>query len=350
MPIRKRGNSYMVDVKVGAKDNPTNQPVRIRVTVHDEKLAKKREAEIRAAIMTHGTWNADMMVEGVHGNAKRKVIGTLGDALEEAWSYPSGRKRGWKFQRTGTRSYQLAKMCVDFFDADRMCASIKSEDIDRLVSYLTAQNLASDSINTYIQPFYRVLWHAQRKGWVVNRPIWERLAPGRPRQFIFTEELVVKVTDYFRDIERDPRLADLFVLGIETGMRLNELLRSRVKQWDLKDRLVYIPHEHSKSGVGRYVTLTDEAIAIITPLVAGQDEEHRIFPMSDLYVQHRIRKARTFCGMEDNKDFVFHACRHTRATRLARKTRDPFVVMAQLGHSNINISMRYIKMVAMNIE
>lgn len=350
MTIRKRGNSYMVDVKVGAKDNPSKEPVRVRITVPDLETARRKEAEIRSTVMNHGMWDESIMVKPAHGNAKRQAVGTLKDALEEAWSYPSGRKRGWKFQKTGKIAYDLARKAIEFLGEDRMCVSIVADDIDRLVAHHTSRNLGNQSINLYVQAFYRLLWHAQRKGWITHRPIWERLSPGKPREFIFTEEFETEVLHFFRDIERDAVMVELVTLGIETGMRLQELLQTTPERWDLAGRMVYVPHAESKSGYGRYITLTDRAIATVRPVMQDRERDFKMFPLKPQAVQMRMRKARTFFKMEDNKDFCFHATRHTRATRLARLTRDPFTVMAQLGHSNINISMRYIKMVAMDIS
>jgi len=51
-------------------------------------------------------------------------------------------------------------------------------------------------------------------------------------------------------------------------------------------------------------------------------------------------------GLKDDADFVFHACRHTRATGLVEAGIDIRVVKEMLGHKR----MRYAHVKASNIE
>lgn len=351
MTIRQRGNTYLVDVKVGAKECPTGEAVRVRVAAPDKKEAKKLEARIRNCILSYGAWDpkVDATAKAADKAGKKAVVGTLTDALEEAWSYPSGRRQGWKFQRSGTIQYKRAKECVDLVGADRLCATIKPADFEFLTRHFLNAHQSNDTINTKLQCFFRILWHAERKGWIIRRPMLDRLAPGAPREFIYTPEMEKAVVDYFTDIMRDRVMAELFQLGIETGLRLNELLKSVASQWDVNEKVIYVPSLVAKSKVSRYVTLTDKAISIMRPLLKDKPADYRPFGISQSAAEQRFAKARTFVGQEKNFEFCFHATRHTRATRLARQTRDPFVVMSQLGHGNIAMSMRYIKMAAMDL-
>lgn len=350
MTIRPRGNSFMVDVKVGAANNPTKEPVRIRVTAADRVTANRLEAEIKAAVMKHGTWSPEIAASAGKKSVSGKTPGTLGAALQEAWDYPSGKRKGWKYQKCGKHSYAKAKACVDFLGADRHCATITSDDIDKLTKHFIETGNTDLTITHKIQGLFRVLWHAQRKGWITHRPFWDRPGPGNPREFIFSEALEEKVINYFGVIEHDLIMRDIFIIGIETGMRIGEILSSLASAWDIENRLVHVTAENSKNGKGRFVTLTQRAIDTVSPYLKGRKHDERIFRWNQHGIVYKMRKARAFCGMEKNREFCFHATRHTRATRLARKFRDPFLVMSQLGHSSIAVSMRYIKMAAMKVE
>jgi len=68
------------------------------------------------------------------------------------------------------------------------------------------------------------------------------------------------------------------------------------------------------------------------------------------YRQRQRGKARKAMGLMDDKDFVFHACRHTRVTRLVEAGIDIRVVKEMLGHKRIETTMRYAHVKASNIE
>ncbi|WP_159953182.1 tyrosine-type recombinase/integrase [Rhizobium sp. 18065] len=345
MTIRPRGNSFLVDVKVGPKENPTGKVVRVRSTCQDEITAKRLEAEIRAAIMKHGQWTPNTP------SAPTRSQGTLAAALEEAHTYPSGKRRGWKYQKAGHKQYARAEKCINLLGPERHCATVTTDDFDRLTQQFEALGNTSDTINYKLQALRRVLWHAQRKGWITHRPLWDRPSPGQPREFMYDEDLERRVEMYFRTVEQHPVMADLFILGIETGLRLGELLSSLCGDWQVDNGIVVVRAVNAKSGQARAVTLTDRAKDIIRPHVtaANGDLRKQLFPMSGQTVSNWVRKARVYLGYEGTKSFCFHATRHTRATRLARQTRDPFLVMTQLGHQDIKVSMRYIKMASIDV-
>ncbi len=350
MTIRKRGSAFMVDVKVGASQNPTKREIRTRVTVKDMQTARRLEAEIRASIMKHGSWTPDTVEDMPKASRKSRAVGTLSAALEEAWNYPSGRNRGWKYQKAGEHQYNKAKACIDILGPERHCGSVTADDVEMLTTHFHKQGNAPSTINYKIQALFRVLWHAQRKGWITHRPVWERAMVNNAREFIFDLPFEQKVIKYFEEDQQDFVMRDMFILGIETGLRLSELLTSTVSSWNVKERVITVRADNSKSGRLRVVTLTPRAIETITPYLKNREHDWRIFRWTKGAVARKMRRARKHFGMADEFEFCFHSTRHTRATRLARATRDPFVVMAQLGHSNVNTSMRYIKMAALDVS
>eukprot|EP01032_Pedospumella_encystans_P001141 gene1141-1324_t len=207
MTIRQRGASFQVDVKVGAKENPTKKAVRVRATSQDETTAKVLEAEIRAAVMRYGKWVPNTPT------APSRQQGTLAAALQEAWVHPSGRNRGWKYQKTGKIQYDRAKQCVDLLGPERHCASITTEDYDKLTLHFEKSRNGADTITAKIQSFRRVLWHAERKGWIVRRPLWDRPAPGQPREFVFSPDMEEQTIAYLRHVARNEQMATMFILG-----------------------------------------------------------------------------------------------------------------------------------------
>src|SRR3546814_1442512 len=55
-------------------------------------------------------------------------------------------------------------------------------------------------------------------------------------------------------------------------------------------------------------------------------------------------------GLEDDQDFVFHTCRHTRATRMVDAGINIFVIKEWMGHKRIETTLRYAHVKQQNLE
>jgi integrase len=58
-------------------------------------------------------------------------------------------------------------------------------------------------------------------------------------------------------------------------------------------------------------------------------------------IRYGWAKARKELGLENDPWFVFHACRHTCATRLVEKNVNVFVIQRFMGHKRIETTKRY---------
>ena len=353
MSIRKRGNSYMADVKVAGRLNPTGQEVRARVAFPTQLEAIRAEAIIRAEIMRLGAWTGETL-EAARGvttarsqknPAQRRKEGTLEAALALAWDHPT---RGWKHSRSarsGTQQHTNAKAVIDYLGPDRLCVEVTIRDFERAIEHLAGRGNSNDTITRKLQAFYRVLWFAQRQGWIKARPEWDRPTPGKPRQFIFTPKIEQETIAYFEGILGDREMADLFRLGIDTGCRLGELLRLSVEDVNLEDRFLTL--KETKNGETRTVILNARACEVLGRRLeaVGDFRRARLFPgWTDFKVSRRMLMAREGLGFEGNREFTFHATRHTCGTRMAEKGVDLTTMMDQLGHKTPSMTQRYIKL------
>ncbi|MDP3869944.1 site-specific integrase [Phenylobacterium sp.] len=347
MTIRPRGARYEVDVKVHASRNPTGLDVRVRTSATDRDTAIRLEALVRAEIMRTGSWvpgQGDAPTRGKRGG------GTLADAIELAWDHPF---EGWKLAKMGVTQRSSARMVVAILGPDRLCAEITEEDYQKVAETLVRDhNNSSDTVTKKIQAFHRTLYFAKKAGWIKARPDWKRATPGQPRQFTFTPEAEAQTIAYFRDVQGSQDMADLFCLGIDAGLRVGELLAAEAGDVDLASRFLKArgtedvrKQRTTKNGETRTVILVDRAMDILRRRIKGLARNDLIFARWNHFkVSRMMLMARAEIDRPTNKEFTFHATRHTCATRMAEAGMELPDMMEQLGHKTASITLRYIKL------
>jgi integrase len=349
MAVRKRGAAWQVDVKVQGQDNPTGQLVRVRKDFASEREALRMELLIRAEVVRTGRWSPELEVEGVVKLKAKRAEGTLKAALTLAWNHAT---KGWARTKDGAGQRRNAEMVIEFLGENTLCAEITHLDFDRAAAYFASRQNSSDTITRKLQAFYRVLWFAQRQGWIKARPEWDRPTPGKAREYVFTPAVEAEVIAYFRAVEGNLELADMFQLAIETGARLGELLAVRVEDCDIRAAFMTIYGKERADGVRstknaetRTVILTDVAKAAIARRQDAVGKRGRLFPsMTSAHVSRDMRMAREHMGEEGNDEFTFHATRHTCGTRMAERGVPLNDMMDQLGHKTAVMTRRYIKL------
>lgn len=85
--------------------------------------------------------------------------------------------------------------------------------------------------------------------------------------------------------------------------------------------------------VNRGVPLSERAQAILAGRLPFTVREHQL--------RYAWEKAKLAMGLSGERDFVFHALRHTRATRLVQMGVNLRIVQHFLGHQVMQTTMRY---------
>jgi integrase len=93
----------------------------------------------------------------------------------------------------------------------------------------------------------------------------------------------------------------------------------------------------TKNGEPRTIPLTQKALKALETV--GEWSRYTSYRITREWARLR-RKDR-----EVMKDFVFYTCRHTCATRLLSKGVNIKVVQSWMGHKDINMTLRYAKLV-----
>ena len=158
-----------------------------------------------------------------------------------------------------------------------------------------------------------------------------------------------------------------FILLLNTGMRLGELLYLKWKDVDIENKTIYVhgnvsEHKDRNNGAKgkyiieeqdtpktrksiRYITLNNKAIDALEHLkIIIGDDEHAVATENHTIVSphnmHKyFRSILDRCFIKDVDDII-HSLRHTFATTLILRNVDIKVVSELLGHSDVGTTMR----------
>jgi integrase len=133
-------------------------------------------------------------------------------------------------------------------------------------------------------------------------------------------------------------LKPILIIALNTGMRRGEILGLKWENADLSKRHIHI--EDSKSGKSRDIPMNRLVIEALGAI--PQSSEYVFFnaktgaPIQD--VKTAFKSARENMNI---KDLRFHDLRHTAAWRMVEAGVDLVTVSKILGHSSIQMTMRY---------
>lgn len=133
---------------------------------------------------------------------------------------------------------------------------------------------------------------------------------------------------------RNPLIADMAKLALETAMRRGELHGLLWEHVDLKRRVAFLPK--TKNGDTREVPLSTKAVAILESVPRTTD---LVFPGINYENFHGVWKRA--CERAGITDFHFHDLRHMAISRIAAVVPNVIDLSRISGHRNIKNLMRY---------
>ena len=156
------------------------------------------------------------------------------------------------------------------------------------------------------------------------------------------EEILFSLDDW--DRQRKPetpkeKVALLWCLCLETGMRLQEAKFLEASELDLESGVIDLPKERVKEKKKKSVALTQEAIRLIE---LGKTGEKYWFDSNKLNVSSIFSMASRKTTIED---LQFRDSRHEALTRLSEKLK-PFELARQAGHRDLNRTLKYYRKTA----
>jgi integrase len=207
------------------------------------------------------------------------------------------------------------------------------------------REMSAATVNRYLQVLSKVLALAYDNGLIDSNPMSRirRLREPAPRERYLTGEEEERLLTALRSYgERAEALA---ALGLDTGLRLSELLRLRWE--DVGEASVHVRSDgvtaRTKNDRPRNVPLTLRAKKVLSSLRQGA-------PGHELVFNHkktgRRRRQMLVCytralAVAKIEGATFHTLRHTFATRLRAAGVHEFDIMALLGHSSTKVTQGY---------
>lgn len=195
--------------------------------------------------------------------------------------------------------------------------------------------IANATVNRFLASLSKFLKYAIAKKWrtVRDLPKLEYGKEGEGRIRVFTEEEEVQL--YANLAERSAKAC---FTAIRTGMRRGELLSIEAHQ--LSADRVTLWGTGTKSGKSRTIRIRQDTYEALKWLVVE----------GNMPTVQMLRKdwevARKAMDMADDPEFVFHATRHTFATRAVEAGVPIRTLQEILGHANIKMTERYAKVTA----
>jgi integrase/recombinase XerD len=225
--------------------------------------------------------------------------------------------------------------------------TITRDDLSSFIEHEQDRGMQPNTVSTRLQLVYAFLRY------LVDREV---VSPDLlKRKFkVKVPEALPRAIDR-EDIQRllavieKPRDRALILVLLRTGMRIGELLATRMSELNLKAKQIIIM-EAQKTRVGRVAYLSEDACKALTVWLNQRDPaKERLFygqgrpRLSYTAIRMRFAKYLEAAGLA-HKGYSLHCLRHTCATELLNAGMRLECLQQLLGHSSIEMTRRYARL------
>ena len=246
--------------------------------------------------------------------------------------------------------------------ANKPLESIDAASIRKLVDTLTKRDLSPATVNRHLaclRRMFNVALGSVSDPWADAPKLFPKVSQlkerGAREYFMEPEDEAALFAEVLRldDVIPGPQLGPprkfdahryhaLFVVLVESGMRLNEALGLSWNQVraPASGGGMFLLHKKAelKTGKPRSIPITEAALVALQS--CKEIEGGPFADLNDRRAQSIWTRAKEAAGIT-HQDAVIHSLRHTCACRLLKAGVDLFVVMDWLGHSSITTTQGY---------
>ena len=252
--------------------------------------------------------------------------------------YAKIRKRSWK-----TDEKFLKAQLTPFF-GDMKLSEITPEKVSEFIGKRQKEGVKNSTIHKHLQVLRKMMNLAIDYGYEVEKnPV---------RSFHFSNEAEnqrTRVLSYEEERQllkaAAPHLEPIIQTALQTGMRLQEILKLRMEDVDLGQDVITIRPENNKTGKMDYIPLPFPLTELLKRLIA-ENRGRTAFVFN--YLDSRTKEFRAVssiqhafcnaCRRAGIQNLQFRDLRRTFATRLHQSGVDPLIIQRLLRHSSFKIS------------
>ena len=217
-------------------------------------------------------------------------------------------------------------------------------DIEAFVEFEQHRGMSATTLSTRLVSLYAFLRFLADEGVMspelLKRKIHIKLPIKLPKSIeVDDEDRILAQIDKVRD-------RAMILLLLRTGMRIGELLKTKMQDISLEEQIIRI-YESEKTGTGRVVYFSNDAAEALYQWLMKRDywKKHLFHGPRDKAISYEA--ARTIfkkyvdkAGLS-HKGITLHCLRHTYATRLLNAGMRIEVLRDLLGHHNLEQTRRY---------
>jgi site-specific recombinase XerD len=226
-------------------------------------------------------------------------------------------------------------------------AQLDRQEIEAFVEFEQDRGLKANTVRTHLCAVYAFLRYLIEKkvlGYELLESKIKLKLPDKLPRAIAPEAL-----NRLIGVIRRPRDRALILLLLRTGMRIGELLNTRVGDIDFREQKILI-YLAEKTSVGRVVYYSDDAHKALMDwlrrrdplkdfLFYGQGRDHLSYEAARMVFMKYLQMA----GLE-HSSYTLHCLRHTFATDLLNAGMRLECLQVLLGHTNLEVTRRYARL------
>jgi integrase len=321
--------AWMIDVKAFGKDGVLRR-VRKVLPIQNRRAAERLEHEIREELL-----NKDERIRQAPRASPK--FGTFSDKFLATYANTNNKPSEVATKRRLLRIHLLPAF------GDMQLNEIRPAHVEAYKARKLHEGLARKTINNHLTVFRRILAIAAEWGEVDFVPAVRWLECADPEfDFLTFDEankLIACADNYWRT---------MIVVAVRTGLRLGELLALRWSDVDLTGGRINVRRSvvegiigTPKNGRTREVPLSEQAAAALgehphrAELVLCDADGGMLTPAE---CRWPLRRAYQRAGL---RRVGWHMLRHTFASHLAMRGAPLKAIQELLGHSTIDMTMRY---------
>lgn len=164
---------------------------------------------------------------------------------------------------------------------------------------------------------------------------------------VLSEFTIRKVYKYFDNLDSDEgrRNKLMFMMLLDTGLRISELLSLKVSDFDYSLQMIHV--SKTKTKVHRNVLFTTETLELLNNHIKTNNIKSYVFINLVTKKPLHVDSVETICQRIKEKanlkqSITPHKWRHTFATNFNNNNGNTFVLQKLLGHSKITSTQRYV--------